>query len=47
MLHAMAEAKVTAPAPLDSLKKAEAAQMVARAMQGGGWLPAPLREMAA
>jgi ParB family chromosome partitioning protein len=47
MLHAMNEAKVTAPAPLDGLKKAEAAQMVAKAMQGAGWLPAPLREMAA
>ena len=47
MLHAMGEAKVTAPAPLDSVKKAEAAQMVAKAMQGGCWLPAPLREMAA
>ena len=47
MIHAMGEAKVTAVAPLDSVKKAEAAHMVAKAMQGGGWLPAPLREMAA
>jgi hypothetical protein len=47
MLYAMLDAKVTAPAPLDSIKKAEAAQMVATAMQGGDWLPVPLREMAA
>lgn len=45
MLHAMGEAKVTAAAPLDSVKKAEAAQMVAKAMQGCCWLPVPLRPM--
>ena len=43
MVHAMSEAKVTAAAPLDSMKKAEAAQMVSKAMQGGAWLPVPLR----
>ena len=48
ILYAMLDAKVTAPAPLDSMKKAEAAQMVATAMQGGGcpcrsarWPPEP------
>ena len=35
MLHAMSEAKVMAAAPLDSMKKAEAVQMVYEAMQGG------------
>ena len=47
MVRALGEARVTAAAPLDSMKKAEAAQMVAKAMQGGGWLPMPLRQMAA
>ena len=43
MIHAMSEAKVTAAAPLGKVKKAEAAQMAAQAMQGTDWLPAPLR----
>ena len=47
MIHAMGEARVTAAAPLDGVKKAEAARMVAKAMQGSGWLPVPLRETVA
>ena len=34
---------MTAPAPFDSVKKVEAAQMAAKALQGSGWLPEPLR----
>ena len=45
MIHALGEARVTAPALLDSLRKAEAAQMVAKAMQGGDWLRVPLRAL--
>lgn len=47
LIHALGEAQVTAVAALDSMKKAEAAQTVAKTMQGGGWLAPPLRGLAA
>ncbi len=43
--QAVAEAKVTADAPFDSLKKAEAAKMAAKALKDSGWLPTPLRTL--
>jgi len=43
----LGKAQVTAVAALDSMKKAEATQTVAKAMQGGGWLAPPLRALAA
>jgi ParB family chromosome partitioning protein len=43
--QAVAEAKVTADAPFDGLKKAEAAKMAAKALKDSGWLPTPLRTL--
>ena len=37
LAKAVIEAKVTAAAPFDSVKKLEAAQMAAKALQGSGW----------
>jgi ParB family chromosome partitioning protein len=43
--QAVAEAKVTADAPFDGVKKAEAAKMAAKALKDSGWLPLPLRAL--
>lgn len=43
LISAVTEAKVTADAPFDSAKKAEAAKMAAKALKDSGWLPEPLR----
>lgn len=43
LVSAVTEAGVTAPAPFDSVKKAEAARMAAQALAGSGWLPEPLK----
>ncbi|MDR3489786.1 MAG: ParB/RepB/Spo0J family partition protein [Bradyrhizobium sp.] len=43
LLQMMTEAKVVADAPFASVKKDEAARMAAKALNGSGWLPEPLR----
>ena len=43
LISAVTEAKLTANAPFDSVKKAEAAKMAAKALKDSGWLPEPLR----
>lgn len=45
--QAVTEAKVTAGAGFDTVKKAEAAQLTAKALAGSGWLPEPLQTAAA
>jgi ParB family chromosome partitioning protein len=45
LVQAVTEAKVTADAPFDSVKKAEAAKMAAKALKDSGWLPLPLRAL--
>ena len=45
LVQAVAEAKVTADAPFDSVKKAEAAKLAAKALKDSGWLPQPLRAL--
>ena len=43
LVRAVTEAKVSAGVALDSVKKAEGAKFVAKALAGSGWLPEPLR----
>jgi ParB family chromosome partitioning protein len=45
LIEAVTEAKVTADAPFESVKKAEAAKMAAKALKDSGWLPLPLRAL--
>ena len=43
ILEALREAKGTAPAPWEKLKKSELAAIAAREIEGRNWLPEPLR----
>ena len=43
LVHAVTEAKASLSVNLGSLKKDEAARYVAKALNGTGWLPSPLR----
>lgn len=45
LVEAVTEAGVTADAPFDSVKKAEAAAMAAKALKDSLWLPLPLRSV--
>ena len=45
LVEAVTEAGVTADAPFDSVKKAEAAAMAAKALKDSSWLPLPLRPL--
>lgn len=47
LIHVVSEAKAPIGVSISQMKQKEAARYVARAVEGRGWLPSPLRGLAA